>query len=635
MAFVSMSQLDMIMLDREGRVLAASDVARPSTGLSRADFVGRRLVDLSGMGGGITQTLADDEAVLTPRSGRSGPTKMPNGDVEHFETDISPWRRDDGEVGGVICINRNITVEQRTQEALNQAEALLDAVVESIPSMISVRDVGNTYLRINGAGKAFYGVGSVRGPLQGALGPADPEAMERERQVAAAAAAYAAGAGPADLGGGEYELTDHAGRRRTVTVRRRVIVDRREVQHILTVADDITERKQAEAALRAALGEAEAANQAKSAFLATMSHEIRTPLNGVLGMAQAMAFDELGPVQRERLDVIRHSGEALLAILNDLLDISKIEAGRLELESIAFDLSEVVNSATASFSAMAATKGLALDVSLAGAEGTYRGDPTRLAQIIVNLVSNAIKFTSKGGVRVTAALEGGDLVVTVADSGPGIAADVLGRLFQKFVQADSSTTRRFGGTGLGLAICSELASLMGGRIWAESRDGQGAQFIVKLPLERLGDQSCRTEDRSEPEQAAEHLRILAAEDNPVNQKVLQTILEQVGLEVTLVPDGAQAVEAFAAHAWDVVLMDIQMPVMDGMDATRAIRDIERRENLPRTPIIALTANAMQHQVDQYLACGMDSLVAKPFQVAALLSAIIAQVDRPSALSSAA
>ena len=245
-----------------------------------------------------------------------------------------------------------------------------------------------------------------------------------------------------------------------------------------------------EARAQARRGEqaADAANAAKSAFLATMSHEIRTPLNGVLGMAQAMQADELSDAQRSRIAVVRESGETLLAILNDILDLSKIEAGRLSLETTQFDMGELARGAHAVFSAIAEERGLAFSLEIEDAAlGTYEGDPTRVRQILHNLASNALKFTAEGEVRISLMAREPGVRVEVRDTGEGIAPEVLGRLFDKFVQADASTTRRFGGTGLGLAICRELAQMMGGAIGAESRLGEGSIFTVDLPLVRLGE----------------------------------------------------------------------------------------------------------------------------------------------------
>jgi signal transduction histidine kinase/AmiR/NasT family two-component response regulator len=391
------------------------------------------------------------------------------------------------------------------------------------------------------------------------------------------------------------------------------------------------------AAARAARAAAEAANEAKSQFVANMTHEIRTPLNGVLGMTQAMASGELSDLQRERLDVVRKSGDMLLAILNDVLDLSKIEAGKLTLEAIPFDVVELARGAHAAFTAIAHKKGLSFDLKVEpAAAGVYRGDSTRVRQIIYNLVSNALKFTEEGEVRVHVAAADPGLVIRVRDTGIGIPPERAAQLFQKFEQADASTTRRFGGTGLGLAICRELAQLMGGTIAVDSVVARGSTFTVTLPLERLGGRAMPAPHAAsrEPRPAAADfterpLRILAAEDNQVNQLVLKTLLHQVGLQPVLVDDGRAAVEAWETQDWDLILMDMQMPVMDGLAATRAIRESEAATGRPRTPIIALTANVMAHQVASYRAAGMDAFVAKPIEVSQLFDAMTAALDGPA------
>jgi signal transduction histidine kinase/ActR/RegA family two-component response regulator len=375
---------------------------------------------------------------------------------------------------------------------------------------------------------------------------------------------------------------------------------------------------------------AESANAAKSTFLATMSHEIRTPLNGVLGMAQAMAADELSEIQRERLSVVHQSGEALLAILNDVLDLSKIEAGKLELETLEFDLSDVARGAHSAFTALANKKGLSFALDVEQARGRYLGDPTRLRQILYNLISNALKFTEQGEIRVTAVRMGEILEIAVRDTGVGISQEGLCKLFTKFDQLDSSTTRRFGGTGLGLSICRELAELMQGEIIVESELGRGSRFVVRLPLVHVGQEraTARVEEaRAELPPMA--LRVLAAEDNAVNQLVLKTLLHQLGVEPVVVGNGVQAVEAWNAGDWDVILMDIQMPVLDGLGATAQIRACERETGRRRTPIVALTANVMSHQVEQYRACGMDGFVSKPIEVADLFAALSRAIAAPT------
>ncbi|HEX4196679.1 MAG TPA: ATP-binding protein [Caulobacteraceae bacterium] len=398
----------------------------------------------------------------------------------------------------------------------------------------------------------------------------------------------------------------------------------------MTLDRSRTALRQARARARAGEQAAEGANEAKSAFLATMSHEIRTPLNGVLGMAQAMAAETLSPVQRERLDIIDQSGKALLAILNDILDLSKIEAGKLELEEIEFDLGDVARGAHSAFTAIANRKGLSFALDIDQARGVYRGDPTRLRQILYNLISNALKFTEAGEIRVTALRTDEGLRFAVADSGVGIPPEAMGQLFNKFAQVDASTTRRFGGTGLGLAICQQLSRLMGGSIEVESEPGRGSTFTVILPMRRVGEARpaipLPSPPDAQPEESASGLRVLAAEDNTVNQLVLKTLLHQIGVEPAVVADGAAVLEAWEAGHWDVILMDVQMPVMDGPTATRRIRERERETGRGRTPIIALTANAMSHHVADYLAAGMDDHVAKPIEAGRLFEALQTAVD---------
>ena len=366
---------------------------------------------------------------------------------------------------------------------------------------------------------------------------------------------------------------------------------------------------------------AEAANVAKSQFLANMSHEIRTPLNGILGMAQVLALGDLPDDAHDKVLVIRNSGETLLSLLNDVLDLSKIEAGRLEVDAEPFDLAQVVAGATAAFAEAARRKGVGFTVDIApDLRGLWRGDPGKIRQVLGNLTANAVKFTAAGEVRLTVSPCEAGVAFAVQDSGPGIPGAQIERLFQRFSQADTSATRKFGGTGLGLAISRDLVELMGGSIGVESVEGEGSTFTVELPLAWIGPVAEAPQEES-PEPDLPKVRILAAEDNRTNQVLLKAMLDPLGVELTVAGDGREALELFCAGAFDLVLMDIQMPVMNGVDAALAIRALEKAEGREPTPILALSANVMRHQIAEYLATGMDGFIAKPINMATLIGAI--------------
>ncbi|WP_334164529.1 ATP-binding protein [Phenylobacterium sp.] len=379
--------------------------------------------------------------------------------------------------------------------------------------------------------------------------------------------------------------------------------------------------KRAMRELESARDAANAANVLKTQFLANMSHEIRTPLNGVLAMAEVMAMGELAPTQRGRLDVIRQSGALLLAVLNDVLDLSKIEAGKLTLARDDFELEPIIAATRENYAVQARDKGLGFEVEVdPTAAGWWRGDPDRLRQILGNLLSNAVKFTPQGSVAALIDVnpDTGALRMVVRDTGVGIAPEKLPTLFEKFTQADNSATRRFGGTGLGLAICRELTQMMGGAIDVESREGKGSVFTVELPLQH-GEANDAAATATISHDAG--IRLLAAEDNPTNRQVLTAVMNSLGIDIDIVPDGKEAVEAWRVGGYDLILMDIQMPVMDGIQAAKAIRAAEKKQGRTRTPIVALTANALSHQVAEYLAVGMDGHVAKPIEIAKLYEAI--------------
>ncbi|MBC5763691.1 PAS-domain containing protein [Ramlibacter albus] len=382
---------------------------------------------------------------------------------------------------------------------------------------------------------------------------------------------------------------------------------------------DVTLRREAEMQIEQAREAAEAANRAKSDFLHNVSHEIRTPLNGVLGMTRLLLAEELPDRQRRYVELADASAASLLALINDLLDLGKIESGRLEVEHIPFPLDSLLAQLGELYELSAAQKGLAFKLDVArGVPAQVRGDPVRVRQVLNNLLGNALKFTSQGGFGLRAAAIEGGVKFEVYDSGIGIGADAQSRLFGRFAQADSSTTRTHGGTGLGLAIVKQLCEQMGGSVSLRSEEGKGSTFTVELPLpgvERVSAVGKRTARAAPAERHTQ--RLLVAEDNATNQVVVQGLLSLVGYDdVTLVADGAQAVAALDAGRFDLVLMDCRMPGMDGYEATKALR--ERGHKLP---VIALTANASQAERDRCLACGMDDFLSKPVDAQQLATAL--------------
>jgi len=374
--------------------------------------------------------------------------------------------------------------------------------------------------------------------------------------------------------------------------------------------------------------QAQAASLAKSAFLASISHEIRTPMNAVLGAGTLLARTELSPEQREHVSMLQNGGAVLMQLLNDLLDLSKIEAGKMKLEPTALDLRGLVQGCCAFWRPSAVDGGLEFEVEVSPEAPRFVAlDAVRIAQILSNLIGNAIKFTERGVIRVRVTAEPLEegltrLSFSVSDTGIGMSPEATSRLFAPFEQADGSITRRFGGTGLGLAISRKLARMMDGELSVVSEEGAGSTFTLQVPA-RLAEQAAPPScDASEAEEERPHapFRILLAEDNPANQRIIELFLRPMNAELTIVGDGLQAVEALALGSYDVVLMDVQMPVMDGLEATRRVRASGGPN--AETPILALTANVLANQRAACAEAGMSGHIGKPIDPRALLTAVV-------------
>jgi len=403
-------------------------------------------------------------------------------------------------------------------------------------------------------------------------------------------------------------------------------------KHRHALEEEIAERKRVNDELRVAKDKAEEAARLKSEFLANMSHEIRTPMNGVIGMISLSLDGCLDPQLREQLQVAQDAAQSLVVILNDILDLSKIEVGKMTLEAIEFELEGLLHDTLRIFDIAVASKHLEMRVAIAPqCPRVLCGDPVRLRQIIVNLVGNAVKFTQSGSVTVKVGLgetRAGtpNFRFEVADTGIGIPPEKLGVIFDAFTQADGSHTRKFGGTGLGLTITRRLVDLMSGTLWATSEVGHGSTFVAELPLTVppapvLGEAGAAS---SAFEAQLPMLRVLVAEDNLINQKVISAMLTRQGWKLTLASNGREAFECYRHDSFDLILMDIQMPEADGIEATRMIRQHEKSRAVPvdrRIPIIALTANASPAEHQQFLAAGMDAVTTKPVNLAGLLRAV--------------
>lgn len=527
---------------------------------------------------------------------------------------------EDGSITGYLGIAKDISERKLAEAVLRESEQKLRNLFTLSPIGIALADMSGRFIDVN---DAFLDIcGYTREELYQldywALTP--PNYMDAEAEQLKSLSVNGR------YGPYEKHYIKKSGDLSPVRLRGTLIRGSDGVQYIWSLVEDISEQRQTEQTLIEARIRAEEANRAKSDFLANVSHELRTPLNGVIALADTLLKTDLSPHQRELVQIICSSGVSLEGLLSQILDLSKVESGGFTPTKAPFDLAAHVQQAAEVHRGKAESQGLRLMLEVAPrAEGWFLGDAGGLKQIVANLVSNAVKFTEQGWVTVSIDAEevdggGSAVTITVADSGIGIDPAALPRLFERFTQADESITRRFGGTGLGLAISKQLAELMGGALTVRSALGHGSQFSVTLPLSRTQPIEPNVCDATgDPDLDA--LRVLLAEDHPVNRRVVELLLEPLGVTLTAAVDGQEAFDLFASQTFDLVLMDMQMPRMDGLGATRAIRALEALKKTPRVPVIMLTANSFDHHKALALEAGADAFLAKPLTVSILLETI--------------
>ncbi|MBF0187707.1 MAG: PAS domain S-box protein [Magnetococcales bacterium] len=559
----------------------------------------------------------------------------PDGTLVYASISAKAILNPDGTIDHFVALVQDITERKRAEET---RERLL-TIIESAEDFIAIAAMDGTLLFINQAGRRMIGLEDAQQVPTLEIADIHPAKTFHTLQEEGIPTAIRDGSWK-----GETQLLHRSGKR--IAISQIVVshnIETGQSQFLSTIARDITDHKQTERQLRRTRNAAQVANRTKSAFLATMSHEIRTPLNAILGMAELLSETPLTDSQQWCVSTLNRSGEALLTLINDILDLSKIESGQMTLESTSFDLKQSVEDTVDLFAFAALEQKIAFSHHVAPDLPRHvQGDPSRLRQILLNLISNAIKFTQQGSVAVEVGNGEGDTrILTVRDTGPGISEEMQQEIFQPFTQADSSITRKHGGSGLGLSICQRLAHLMGGEITLESTPGSGSVFRLIVPLAAVDHTAKPPPDgafkkggsdgdkaRKSPSEETTS-RILLVDDSEDNRLLINAFLKKEPHTLVMAENGEQAVALFQSQSFQLVLMDIQMPVMDGYEATRRMRRWEEQHALERTPIIALTAHALVEESEQITAAGCDLHVAKPIRKQRLLEIVSAYTDSGS------
>jgi len=632
--FVQAAPMAVAMYDKEMRVMMASESWLAERKLKQEDALGRSIYDLMPwtpekwrtvhrqvLRG---ETMICDRDRFDRRNGKAGWLKW----------SAAPWRDGEGGIGGIVMMHEDVTAIVEAQHEVESSKERMSFGMSITQMMIWELDFEMRETYLEGDWKHFFPQKPTFDSLTGGdsrIHPSDREMLGNKWR------AHLAGGPPYTA---EYRVSFIDGREVWHAASIRILKTvKGSPARAFAVIQDITARKNIELKAMEAEQRALVAAAAKSDFLSNMSHEIRTPLNGVLAVSEVLARTHLDERQGEMVRLISTSGRTLLRVMDDLVEFSRLEGDEIQFEVRPFELEETLRNTCEAARTRAEAKGLRFDTFIsASCDGVFRGDPVRIGQVLGNLLNNAVKFTEEGHINVSATVEEGaegktQLRLSVTDTGVGFPPELADRIFERFEQADISTSRKYGGLGLGLSIVKRLVELMSGQVSARSKEGEGSTFEVVCPISRdriaaLGALTAVAVEDFEAETQIENLRLLVAEDNPMNRRVVELLLAQSGLQITFAENGKEAVEKFSTSRFDLVLMDLQMPIMGGLAAMRAIRAWERENGRPPTPMLAVSANATDEHVTEAKEAGADDHVAKPI-VREVLFEAIARYAKPT------
>lgn len=632
--FVQAAPMSICMCDKDLRVLMASASWIAEHGLTEDEVLGRNIYEIQPWVPEKWRTMHRQALRGEIMSNDRDPFVSPTGEQRWLKWSVAPWRDGDGQVGGLIALHEDVTDIVRAQHEVESSKERMSYGMSITQMMIWELDFEARETHVEGDWKHLF----PQRPTFDTLSGGDMSIHQADREMLANKwRAHMAGGPPYTA---EYRVVFPDGKEIWHAAAVRILKSVKGAPaRAFAVIQAITARKQIELKAMEAEQRALVAAAAKSDFLSNMSHEIRTPLNGVLAVSEVLARTHMDERQAEMVRLISTSGRTLLRVMDDLVEFSRLEGDDIQFDIRPFELEETLRNTCEAARTRAEAKGLRFETFIsANCDGVFRGDPVRIGQVLGNLLNNAVKFTDEGSISVSASVEelpdGKTQVrMSVSDTGVGFSPEIAEKIFERFEQADISTSRRYGGLGLGLSIVKRLVELMNGKVTAQSEEGEGSTFEVVAPISRdriaaLGALTAVAVEDFDAETNIENLKLLVAEDNPMNRRVVELLLAQSGVSITFAENGKEAVDKFKAGRFDLVLMDLQMPIMGGLAAMRAIRALERDEGRMHTPMLAVSANATDEHVLEAKEAGADDHVAKPIVRETLFEAM-SRHARPS------